>query len=110
MWVSNRRKLNHYFRKGGVLSFFVLNAGLPFRPEGIYGEGVLLRDVPRVRGAGEVALPGILLKRGDFGGFPGASPGLNLITLQHLKTHVTKAITRVWKNGRTQAQSYSHLL
>jgi len=32
---------------------------------------------------GRCPLPGILLKRGSFRGVPGASPGLNLITLQH---------------------------
>lgn len=35
---------------------------------------------------GRCPLPGILLKRGGFLGVPGASPGLNLITLQHRKS------------------------
>jgi hypothetical protein len=63
----------------------VLNAGLPFRLEGIYGEGVIVVVNARSNGTGEAPPPRYPLKKGDFLGVPGASPGLNLITLQHRK-------------------------
>ena len=64
----------------------VLNAGLPFRLEGIYGEGVISAFNARSNGTGEVPPPRYPLKKGGFLGVPGASPGLNLITLQHRKS------------------------
>jgi hypothetical protein len=61
---------------------------MPVYPSGLrgYTGRELFRPSPvHRRSRGGRSLPGILLKRGLFWGSPGASPGLDLIILQHRK-------------------------
>jgi hypothetical protein len=68
--------------RGSVLS------STPVYPSGLRGytgRALFFWAKPASTIPGRSPLPGILLKRGGFLGVPGASPGLNLITLQHRK-------------------------
>jgi hypothetical protein len=71
---------------GGSL---VLNAGLPFRLEGIYGEGVIFAVNARLNDAGEVFPPRYPLKKGLFSGGPGGFPRAQLDYSTTSKEHVT---------------------
>ena len=86
MKVSKRAKTEPSISSGCSL---VLNAGLPFRLEGIYGEGVNSSVDARSNGTGEVPPPRYPLKKGGFpggtGGFPRAqldysTTSMNLLT------------------------------
>ena len=72
---AKRSKLNHRRHSGSSL---VLNTGLPFRLEGIYGEGPLLALLGPVKDAGEVPPPRYPLKKGGFPGGPGGFPRAQL--------------------------------
>ena len=67
----------------------VLNAGLPFRPEGIYGEGANSTFNARSNSAGEVPPPRHPLKKGWFLGGPGGFPRAQLDYSTTSKEHVT---------------------
>jgi hypothetical protein len=68
----------------------VLSAGLPFRLEGIYGEGAVLAARVPLRGAGEALPPRYPLKKGGFLGGPGGFPRAQLDYSTTSKEHVTK--------------------
>jgi len=80
MKVFRRVKVNDPPPQWEVLS------SMPVYPSGLRGytgRALFSRAMPASKMPGRCPLPGILLKRGVFWGFPGVSPGLNLITLQH---------------------------
>lgn len=67
----------------------VLNVGLPFRPEGIYGEGVISAVDVHSNGTGEVPPPRYPLKKGWFLGGPGGFPRAQLDYSTTSQEHVT---------------------
>ena len=80
MKTNEQIKPNPYPAQGPVLS------STPVYPSGLRGytgRALFSQAMPASTMPGRCPLPGILLKRGVFGGSRGASPGLNLITLQH---------------------------
>jgi hypothetical protein len=61
---------------------------MPVYPSGLRGytgRVTLPSSDPHSKVPGRVGPPRHPLKKGDFWGFPGASPGLDLIILQHRK-------------------------
>jgi hypothetical protein len=83
MKTNEQAKPNPHSAQGPVLS------STPVYPSGLRGytgRALLSQAMPASVMPGRFPLPGILLKRGFFGGSRGASPGLNLITLQHRKS------------------------
>ena len=73
MKANKRAKTEPSISSGTSL---VLNAGLPFRLEGIYGEGAIFTVNARLNGTGEVPPPRYPLKKGWFlGGSRGLPPG-----------------------------------
>jgi hypothetical protein len=82
MKALKRTKLSHQYPQG------IVSSSTPVYPSGLReytGRALYLSSMPTPLVPGRCPLPGILLKRGGFLGVPGASPGLNLITLQHRK-------------------------
>jgi hypothetical protein len=86
MKAPKRAKTEPFISSGGSL---VLNAGLPFRLEGIYGEGVISTFNARSNGTGEVPPPRYPLKKGGFLGGPGGFPRAQLDYSTTSKEHVT---------------------
>jgi hypothetical protein len=86
MKAPKRAKTEPSISSGGSL---VLNAGLPFRPEGIYGEGVISIVDARSNGTGEVPPPRYPLKKGWFLGGPGGFPRAQLDYSTTSQEHVT---------------------
>jgi len=61
---------------------------MPVYPSGVQGytgRGFFLPSNPPLKVPGRVLPPRYPLKKGIFRGLPGASPGLDLIILQHLQ-------------------------
>ena len=68
---------------------------MPVYPSGLRGytgRVILPPSDPQSKVPGRVDPPRYPLKKGDFGGFPGASPGLDLIILQHRKCCIFKNV------------------
>ncbi len=89
MKTPKREQPNHPPPQGGSL---VLNAGLPFRLEGIYGEGVISIVDARSNGTGEVPPPRYPLKKGSFWGLPGGFPRAQLDYSTTSKKRVTNGV------------------
>jgi hypothetical protein len=86
MKAPKRVKTEPSESSGGSL---VLNAGLPFRLEGIYGEGVISIINARLNDAGDEPPPRYPLKKGWFLGGPGCFPRAQLDYSTTSKEHVT---------------------
>ena len=89
MTHDKRYPLSLYGTSSPEGTSLVLNAGLPFRLEGIYGEGVISVINARSNGTGEVPPPRYPLKKGLFSGGPGGFPRAQLDYSTTLKEHVT---------------------